>query len=182
MKHVRVECMLVEAVLVLNSTYEPLQVCSLKRALKLVFKNKAEVIENYDGQHIRAVSFRMALPTVIRLVYYVKKPYQHVKFSKRNVLLRDDYTCQYCRATGVSFTLDHVIPKSQGGTTSWENVVCACIKCNNKKGNRTPSHAKMHLLRKPYRPKYVPYTSMSIKYSSHDVWRKYFDIEVLEKA
>ena len=174
--------MLVEAVLVLNSTYEPLQVCSLRRALKLVFRDKAEVIENYDGQYIRSVSFSMALPIVIRLVYYVKKPYQHVRFSKRNVLLRDRYTCQYCGVTGMSFTLDHVVPKSQGGITSWENVVCACINCNNKKGNRSPSRAKMRLFSKPYRPKYVPYTSLSIKYSSHDVWRKYFDIEILEKS
>lgn len=174
--------MLLEAVLVLNSTYEPLQVCSMKRALRLLFKNKAEVIENYDGLYIRSISLNMALPTVIRLVYYVKKPYQHVRFSKRNVLLRDRYTCQYCGITGVQFTLDHVIPKSQGGITSWENVVCACIKCNNKKGNRSPSRANLHLFRKPYRPKYVPYTTMSIKYSSHDVWRKYFAIEILEKA
>ncbi|MGL5032169.1 MAG: HNH endonuclease, partial [Microcystaceae cyanobacterium] len=121
-------------VLVLNASYEPLNITSWRRAVVLLLKGKAEQLE-HNGQFI----YRdFPIPTVIRLRYFVKVPYKEIPLTRRNLLERDRQTCQYCNYRGEELTLDHVMPRSRGGGDTWENLVAACVRCNVKKGNRTP--------------------------------------------
>ncbi|MBC7229206.1 MAG: HNH endonuclease [Actinobacteria bacterium] len=136
-------------VLVLNASYQPLNLVNVKRAVVLVLKNKAEIIEELDAR-LHAERMSMPYPTVIRLVYYVNAPYRSVALSRRAVFIRDGYTCQYCGARAES--IDHVIPRSRGGKHVWENVVAACRRCNTRKMNRLPSEAGLKLARKPVEP------------------------------
>lgn len=162
-------------VLVLNSTYEPLQFCNAHRAIVMVLKGKAEQVE-CDGKVFRSPTLTFRLPTVIRLMNYINIPYRGiVSFSKKNVFRRDNHTCQYCGKTGGYLTIDHIIPKSRGGDTSWENVVVACQECNIKKGNRTPHEVGIRLLRKPYKPHFLIYNSVyhSAPKSFVESWSKY---------
>jgi 5-methylcytosine-specific restriction endonuclease McrA len=148
---------IVNDVLVLNFTYEALNITSFQRAVKLLFSGKAEIVHRRD-EIIKSTSYQMKLPSIIRMLYYIKRPMQKVALTKKNVLLRDDYTCQYCNLKGERMmTVDHVLPKSKGGPSTWENLVCACMRCNNRKNNRTPEHANMKLKRKPKAPKYIPW-------------------------
>jgi 5-methylcytosine-specific restriction endonuclease McrA len=145
------------SVLVLNATYEPLHIVSLRRAIVLLLKEKAEILEATD-QRIRAAGFSLPIPSVIRLVYYVRVPRRiSIPLSRRTVMMRDNYTCQYCGAQPSSgmLTIDHVLPKTRGGASSWDNMVCACQKCNLRKGCRTPQEAGMPLRAEPKRPEYV---------------------------
>lgn len=138
-------------VLVLNTTYEPINVCSGKRAIVLLLKGKAEVLEA-GSQRMRSESFQIVLPLIIRLRSYVKVPRgEGRRISRRAVLARDGYRCQYCGSTR-HLTLDHVVPKSRGGGTSWENVVTSCAPCNTHKGSRLPHEAGMALHAKPHPP------------------------------
>lgn len=140
-------------VLVLNRSFEPLHVCSAKRAIILLFTGKADRVE--DGFNIiRSPSATFVLPSVIRLHRYVRRPFKAViSFNKKNILRRDGYTCQYCgRNGGERMTIDHVVPKSLGGKTVWENVVTSCQTCNRIKGNKTLQEVRMRLLRTPMRP------------------------------
>ena len=144
-------------VLVLNSTYEAMNVTSFQRAVKLIFAGKAEILHNRD-RIIASTTFQMRLPSIIRMLYYIRRPMQKVALTKKNVLIRDDYTCQYCGLHGERLmTVDHILPKSKGGPSTWENLCCACMRCNNRKNNRTPEDANMHLKRKPRQPKYIPW-------------------------
>jgi len=136
-------------VLVLNASYEPLNITSWRRATVLLMKGKAERLE-YNGKFLYT---DFPQPTVIRLRHYVRVPYMEVPLTRRNILHRDGHTCQYCGYTGDKLTLDHVIPRSRGGGDTWENIVAACVCCNVKKGSRTPQEARMplrHLPRQPY--------------------------------
>ena len=145
------------SVLVLNATYEPLNIVSVRRAVVLLLKEKAEVVEATEAE-LHAERFSMRVPLVIRLVYYVSVPRRlSIPVSRRTVLARDHYTCQYCgKQPGKgNLTLDHVLPRSRGGETTWENVVAACGPCNRRKGDRTPEEAGMRLLAKPQRPRYL---------------------------
>lgn len=135
-------------VLVLNASYEPLNITSWRRAIVLLLKGKAEQLE-HNSQVLYA---DLPFPTVIRLRYYVRVPYKEIPLTRRNVLERDRNTCQYCSLKREQLTLDHVIPRSRGGGDSWENLVAACVRCNVKKGNRTPKEANMNLLTHPRRP------------------------------
>jgi len=141
-------------VLVLNQNYEPLNVCNLPRAFRLVFGDKAEVIE-YDHQVIRTPRTEYRAPSVIRLQYQIRRPRPRVKLSRREVFARDRHTCQYCGRMGSNLTIDHIIPRSLGGRTSWDNVVVACQTCNVRKGNRRLDETDMHLLRKVKPPPFV---------------------------
>lgn len=142
-------------VLVLNQTYEPLNFCNMRRAIIMLLKGKAQEVE-YDGRVIYSPSLSMQVPTVIRLNRYIKKPYLvGVRFSKKNVFKRDNYTCQYCGSYGVGLTIDHVTPRSRGGITSWENVVVACQRCNLKKGDRILKEGGLTILRKPKKPYFL---------------------------
>ncbi len=163
-----------QSVLVLNATYEPLSVVSLKRAVILLLKEKAEIVEAAEAV-LRSERLSLPMPLVIRLVYYVRIPRRlALPLTRRTVLARDQYTCQYCGAQpGRSeLTIDHVIPRSQGGQTSWENVVTACRRCNQRKGNRTPAQAGLHLRSQPRRPRYVALALMG-EPAQHEVWSKY---------
>ena len=162
------------SVLLLNTTYEPLNVVSVRRAIVLLLKEKAEVLEA-TGQRIRSERLSLPIPVVIRLVYYVRVPRRlNIPVTRRTVMTRDNYTCQYCGAQpGKSnLTIDHVIPKVCGGTRVWENVVCACKTCNVRKGARTPREASMRLRTNPGRPKYVAMVVLS-NFPAHQAWTKY---------
>jgi len=168
------EVLAMTSVLVLNATYEPLNVVSLRRAVVLLLKDKAEILEAAD-QEIRSAGYSLPRPLVIRLVYYVRVPRRvNVPVSRRTVLMRDRYTCQYCGAqpSKANLTVDHVIPKVRGGSSSWENVVCACKPCNLRKGAKTPDEANMHLRSEPGPPRYVALVWLSGE-ATHDAWSKY---------
>lgn len=139
-------------VLVLNANYEPLNVCTTKRALGLVISDKATLIMNGRGV-IHTVSRSFPAPSIIRLIQMIKRPRAQVKLTKQEIFRRDNYTCQYCGQRAPVLTLDHVIPRRLGGKHTWENLATACPSCNHKKGGRTAEQAHMQLLRKPYAPK-----------------------------
>ncbi len=139
----------------LNHDYEPLSICNVKKAIILLYLGKAELIAACDGKIIRSVSTTMPYPSIVRLSIFVRVPYKKIILSRKNVLRRDGYQCQYCGKTETNLTVDHVIPKAKGGAESWDNLVAACVHCNNKKGDRTPHDAHMKLLRKPIRPNHV---------------------------
>ena len=162
------------SVLVLNATYEPLTVVSTRRAVILLLKEKAEVVEAAEAR-LRAANFSMRSPLVIRLVYFVRIPYKvSLPVTRRTVLARDHYTCQYCgrQPARKDLTVDHVTPRSRGGHTSWENVVAACQRCNGHKGNRTPEEANMGVLSPPARPRYVALALVEGSEARH-AWDKY---------
>lgn len=166
--------------LVLNATFEPLQIVTWQRAIQLLFQGKVEVIENSD-QEIRSVRLTIRVPAVLRLLEYVplKKKKQIVRFSRANVFVRDSQRCQYCGKCfqKTHLTLDHVVPVVQGGDKSWENIVTACKPCNQKKGGRTPNQAGMHLIRKPSRPSWLPTTTISMSISkTPERWKIYLKL------
>ena len=141
-----------QQVLVLNASYEPLNVCSLRRAHVLVYKGKAEVVEELD-RPLCSATRRFAWPHVIRLVHYVRVPrIVQRKISRRALFARDGWRCVYCGSASGRLTLDHVIPRSRGGGSDWENVVTSCAPCNLRKGNRLLEEAAMQLARKPRPP------------------------------
>jgi 5-methylcytosine-specific restriction endonuclease McrA len=158
-------------VLVLNASYEPLNITSWRRAVVLLIKGKAEQVE-HNGKYVYD---ELPLPSVIRLRHYVRVPYKEIPLTRRNILHRDGHSCQYCGYTGDDLTLDHVVPRSRGGIDSWENVVTACVRCNVKKGNRTPKEANMLLLQSPHKPYSGLYFEVTkhIKSGVHKEWKKY---------
>ena len=129
-------------VLVLNLNYVPINVCTARRAIVLVGKGKAELLENHRGE-VHTVTSIYDVPSIIRLVYLVKRPFAPRKLSKKEIFLRDQYTCQYCGKETQDLTLDHVVPRRQHGAHTWENVVAACSRCNLRKAGRTPTEASM---------------------------------------
>jgi 5-methylcytosine-specific restriction endonuclease McrA len=167
--------LLQEPVLVLNATYEPINVTAVRRALVLILKGAA-ITEEEDGSFIHAARFAFRIPSVIRLLEFRRIPYQTRALSRKNLLLRDRYTCQFCGGVfpAHELTLDHVIPRSRGGHTDWDNLVACCHRCNNLKGDRLPEEAGLKLLRPP-RP-FTLHTSrqiMRMMGRSDERWRKY---------
>lgn len=158
-------------VLLLNQNYEPLSVCKARRALVLVMLQKAEPVER-SGMFVRSMRMQMALPSVLRLNYYVKVRRKSVPVTKRNVIRRDKHTCQYCGRHNGEMTTDHVMPRSLGGEDTWENMVCACPECNARKGSRTPVQAGMPLMRLPRQPHYFTFAITSLGHVP-EVWRQY---------
>ena len=159
-------------VLVLNQNYEPLNVCNLPRAFRLVFGEKAEVIE-YDHQVIRTPRTEYRAPSVIRLQYQIRRPRPRVKLSRREIFARDRHTCQYCGRQSHDLTLDHVMPRHRGGRHTWDNLVTACKGCNHRKAGRTPVEARMHLLREPYQPRVNSYYVVYPYLNHEEAWRKF---------
>lgn len=162
-------------VLVLNASYEPINICAARRALILVLKGVASA-EELTLQNVSSARSATRLPSVIRLLEYRRIPHQSRALSRKNIMMRDRYTCQYCHKITPSgeLTLDHVIPRSRAGETAWENLVACCHRCNNRKGSRTPEEAGMKLLRPP-RP-FSMHTSrhlMRLHGNSDDQWKKY---------
>jgi 5-methylcytosine-specific restriction endonuclease McrA len=141
--------------LVLSQSYEPVARVPWQRAVMLIFQGKVEVVEEYEDRFVRSVTVEIRMPSVIRFIRGLRKGSKGVKFSRENVFLRDKGRCQYCglKVTRPEATYDHVLPRAQGGKTSWENIVIACVPCNQLKGNRTPEKARMALRSTPVKPK-----------------------------
>jgi 5-methylcytosine-specific restriction endonuclease McrA len=166
-----------EQTLLLNASYEPLRVVDWQKAITLWWQGKVEVISVYDRE-VHAVSFTFRLPSIIRLLRYVKikRRLDYVPFSRANIYARDDYTCQYCGHTlpTSDLTFDHVIPVAHGGRKDWENIVTCCIDCNRKKGGRTPTEASLYLIRQPRRPESVRAIRITIGIrNAPESWRDY---------
>jgi 5-methylcytosine-specific restriction endonuclease McrA len=162
-------------VLVLSSSYEAVQICSAKRAVLLQLAGKAHVVEK-SSEWLRSPSIRLAVPEVIRLHRYVRMPYQEVPFTRRNVFLRDGYRCQYCGREGTadSLTIDHVVPFSRGGRDLWTNVVTACRRCNNMKGNQLLQESGLRLDHEPRAPTSLTFLQIMRQHGKRrSVWRKY---------
>ncbi len=159
-------------VLVLNQNFEPLDLCSARRALVLLWQGKAEMMANGSG-NIRTARFSISLPSVIRLLRYIRKPRIQKRLTRMEIFSRDHFRCQYCGKESGELTLDHVMPRYRGGKQSWENMVSACIPCNRKKAGRTPLEAGMHLLSIPKAPPsngfMIPYYYMS----GHQEWQQF---------
>ncbi len=167
--------MLNSMVLVLNQSYEPLSVCHARRAIVLVHLGKAEIVERHE-EEIRSVSLSIPLPSIVRLSLYVKAYKRDISLNRKNILKRDNFTCQYCGKKKDVLTTDHVIPRSQGGKETWYNLVTACIRCNNKKGDRTVEQAGLALLQKPRKPHKYAY----IRFFSSipdDRWKPYLFLD-----
>jgi 5-methylcytosine-specific restriction endonuclease McrA len=191
---------LCDQVLVLNRLWQAVHVCSVRRALTLLFEGDAQVVFGAgDGDFrtlnfqqwrdlsaadpdadssVGTVSFRIRVPRVILLMGFDRFPKKEVKFTRHNLFERDRNTCQYCGKVfdRRDLNLDHVIPRDRGGPTTWENIVCSCIPCNTRKANRTPAEAQMRLVRKPKRPKWRPFVQVSFGASIHDSWRHFLDV------
>ena len=166
-----------EQTLLLNATYEPLKVVHWQKAITLWCQGKVEIIASHDRE-IRAVSFSLRLPSVIRLLRYVriKKRFDYVPFSRANIYARDGYHCQYCgdQFPTQELTFDHVVPVSQGGRKDWENIVTCCVACNRRKGGRTPEEARLRLIKPPRRPASAPAIRITIGLrDAPDSWRDY---------
>jgi 5-methylcytosine-specific restriction endonuclease McrA len=159
-------------VLVLNQSYEPLNICHAKRALALIMAGRAEMLEDGMG-YIHTSRSAYAIPSVIKLDYIIRRPRAERKLTRVGVFHRDNFTCQYCGKDN-QLTIDHVIPRFQSGRHTWENVVAACVPCNRRKAGRTPEQANMKLKRQPVKPRdsyafYLPH-----RYLGHlDKWSKY---------
>lgn len=190
------------SVLILNRNYMAIHVVGVRRAFGLLVRNLAEVIHIEDGQYanydfeswrmiselksdfkephddwIRSVNFEIQVPRVLRLLRYDRVPKQRVRLNRRNVFARDANRCQYCgkRFSTSELSLDHVVPTCRGGITSWENLVCACVKCNVRKGGRTPQQAGMKLVTKPVRPKTSPQMTIKLGNPKYASWKSFLN-------
>ncbi len=159
-------------VLVLNQNYEPLNVCTVRRAFVLVDRGKAEILENGRG-HLHTPTALYAIPSIIRLVYLIHRPRPRGRLTRRDVFLRDRFTCQYCGRHTKDLTLDHVVPRRRDGGHDWDNVVAACKPCNHRKAGRTPQEARFHLIRQPFQPPYSFYRTFYVHLEQQIEWRKF---------
>ncbi len=165
---------MLEPVLVLNANFEPINVCTTRRALGLVINGKASLVLNGRGE-IHTVTRSFPRPSIIRLDKMVKRPRPSVRLTKREVLRRDDFTCQYCGHRAPYLTIDHVIPRRLGGNHSWENLVAACPSCNHHKGGRTLDQAQMHLLHLPKEPPASAYYMFSRHIKDNQAWLPFIE-------
>ena len=191
------------SVLVLNRSFAPVHLTTAQRAFCMLFKQVAEVVMMEDGrlglynfeswqqiseakrrlagedenEWISTVSFEIQVPRVVRLLMYNRFPRRRVSFNRRNLFARDENRCQYCGAKYPTseLSLDHVIPLSQGGTSDWLNIVCACTRCNKIKGGRTPCQARMKLVRKPKQPKFDPMIRLKLRRRKYYSWKQFLD-------
>jgi 5-methylcytosine-specific restriction endonuclease McrA len=163
-----------KSVLVLNQNYEPLNICNARRAVVLVFCGKAEILETH-GEIIATSRARFPYPSVIRLIYLIRAPRARVKLTRREVFLRDHFTCQYCGRKTHDLTLDHVVPRSRGGEHVWENLASACKPCNHRKGGKSLGEARMQLRRTPFEPRPTRYYSIERRLDGamHQAWSKF---------
>lgn len=161
-------------VLVLNQNYEPLNICNLRRAVVLVLDGKAEVLDAY-ASYFSSPSRSLPCPSVIRLIYPIRRPRPRVKLTRREIFIRDNYTCQYCGRSNIELTIDHVVPRSRGGGHSWDNLVSACKVCNHRKGGKSPAEARMKLKRDPREPSPGAYYAIerSLVGELHEGWKPF---------
>lgn len=159
-------------VLVLNQDFSALSVCSVPKAFLLVYLNKAELVAESDNGRLRTISADFPMPSIIRLNSYVNLPYRSgVVLNRQNIFRRDGQACQYCGGQR-DLTLDHVMPRSRGGKTSWDNLTTACKSCNGRKGDYTPEEAEMPLKTKPFKPSFVMFLR-EFSDKVHDQWLTY---------
>lgn len=165
--------------LVLDMGYQPINTVPFTKALIYVVKGKVDVLVNYQ----LSIHPQWQMPAVVRLTHWIRRHKQQVKFSRQNLLVRDRWQCQYCGATRFAsqLTFDHVVPRSRGGRTEWENIVMACVGCNSKKANRTPKEAGLRLLKQPVRPDWLPIFHMAFQPidTIPDEWRDYWTVELV---
>jgi 5-methylcytosine-specific restriction endonuclease McrA len=162
-------------VLLLNADYSPLGLCGVERAIVLVLVQKADLLHAHDEAFVRAQRVAIPLPSVVRLRRYARVPYRRIMLTRKNVLRRDGHRCQYCGDRD-ALTIDHVLPRSRGGSDTWENLVAACARCNSRKGNRTPQEAAMPLRRKPFRPSHVMFIRDFVGHVEPN-WKPYLFID-----
>tara|TARA_B100000131_G_C17960975_1_gene550424 strand:+ start:315 stop:836 length:522 start_codon:yes stop_codon:yes gene_type:complete len=166
-----VDSLLNRKVLLLNQSYEPLMVIGAKRALILLLSEKVDSIESYS-ENIHSAYLTIKLPSVIRLKEYAKIKRNEIVVSRKNVLKRDNYTCQYCGVKSISMTIDHVLSRKKGGGDSWENLVAACMPCNTKKGNKLLAEVNMKLLTQPRKPNMILHLQKYVR-QFQSSWRPY---------
>ncbi len=159
-------------VLVLNQNFEPLNVCNVRRALVLLGREKAETIENGRG-YLHSATEIFEIPSVIRLGYLIHRPRPQGRLTRRDISLRDKFTCQYCGSQSKDLTLDHVLPRHRGGKHEWDNVVAACKRCNHRKAGHTPDEARMYLRHDPYQPTYSYFRTFYHYLERNEGWRKF---------
>jgi len=164
--------------LLLDQSYQPVATISWQDAIVKWVTGKVEIIHEYDDRQIRSTHLVLKMPSVVRLVNQFRRNKEKVRYSKQNIFARDRWKCQYCNDIFpiTRLTVDHVLPRSQGGKTSWENVVAACSSCNSKKANRTPQQAQMKLMSAPKKPTWIPVIKLHMK-DDHipQVWKDYCD-------
>ncbi len=187
-------------VLVLNRFYMAIRVVNVRRAFTLLYRDCAEVIDQESGQYvsydfeswcelsqltsmdkqpgeefIQAVGFELQVPRIARLTRFDKMPMQTVRFNRKNLFARDEHTCQYCgkHESSQKLSLDHVVPRSHGGPTTWENIVCCCLRCNSRKGGRTPKQARMQLRTAPVKPRVSPLLVQSVEDPRYKCWKTF---------
>jgi 5-methylcytosine-specific restriction endonuclease McrA len=165
---------LYEPVLILNVTFEPLHVSSMRRALALILSGKADIVINGRGV-VRSETAVFEAPSVIKLAHMVKRPHPRIHLSKREVLRRDEYRCQYCGTTAGQMTIDHIIPRRLNGPHSWQNLVAACPSCNRRKGGKLLKEARMVLKRRPFEPKPTASYRFSTYVQRHKEWAPFVD-------
>jgi 5-methylcytosine-specific restriction endonuclease McrA len=164
-----------DKVLILNQDFSAIAVCTVHKAFLLVYLEKAEMVSKANGSVLRTVTNSYPVPSIIRLQRYVKVPYYGIALSRHNVLRRDNFICQYCGTTK-NLTLDHLLPRSRGGETTWLNLVTACSRCNSHKGDRTPEEAGLKLLRKPAKPSLLSFLQLHLNTHNED-WDIYLNIK-----
>jgi 5-methylcytosine-specific restriction endonuclease McrA len=189
-------------VLVLNKHYAAVRVVAARRALTLLYRHIAEIVslednswrsydfeswrqvsefrsryERHQHEWIRCVRFEIAVPRIVRLLFYDRLPKRPVKFNRRNLFARDANRCQYCGAKYPTseLSLDHVVPRGRGGRADWDNIVCCCVTCNVRKGGRTPEEAGMHLIARPQRPKRSPLVTLRLTSEKYASWKQFLD-------
>ena len=187
-----------QLVLVLNRLWQAINVCTAERALTLLYSGHAQVVcedggnfntfsfpewcdfsDQYDGDEVvNTISFRIRIPRVILLLFFDRLPNKEVKFTRQNVFERDKNTCQYCghKFDRKDLNIDHVVPRHRGGLTTWTNVVCSCVDCNRRKGSRSPEEARMHLIRKPKKPRWRPFVEVQFVKTADHSWRHFLDL------
>ncbi len=163
-----------DKVLILNQDFSAIALCSVNKAFVLVYLKKAETVSKAKEAFLRTINHTYPVPSVIRLQNYVRVSYHGIALSRHNIMRRDDYSCQYCGAIK-DLTLDHLLPRSRGGETSWLNLVTACMRCNTRKGNRTPEEAGLKLHRKPIKPSLQYFLKMHVNAYNQD-WGTYLGI------
>lgn len=187
--------MLDSDVLVLNRLWQPINVTTVRRAVGLLYLGRVKALDEAyaahdweawieasdngfgDGEMIRATTLRLRVPRVVQLLFYDRLPHANVKFTRANIYLRDRHRCQYCgrRGSEDDLNIDHLIPRSRGGASSWENVVVACIDCNRRKGDRLPEEAGMQPLRPPRKPRWHPLLNLGLTHDPHPAWRPFLE-------
>jgi len=181
-------------VLVLNRLFQAIQITSVRRAFCLLYKGEVRAVspdyttydwEDWkdippqgDDEFLATPSFRVRIPRVVLLLNFDRLPRHDVRFTRKNIFFRDRNRCQYCggRFSTSDLNLDHVVPLSRGGKSTWDNVVCCCVRCNSRKGGHLPREAGMHLIKLPVKPRWHPFVKLTFNHSRYESWKNFLDV------